>query len=112
MIESGDLSLFSAVERLWHGDYVRIRGYRRELSHWCTRVIGSESDSVDGNLDHWLVNGNYGGKFIELAETIVQSEKSKLEKVIELVILESIRALSKTASKEQLAILGTRMINF
>jgi hypothetical protein len=42
----------------------------------------------------------------------VQSEKSKLEKVIELVILESIRALSKTASKEQLAILGTRMINF
>ena len=40
---------------------------------------------------------------------MVKSEKSKSEKVIDLVILESIRALSKTASKENLAILGTRM---
>ena len=109
MIQSGDLSLFSAVERLWYGDYVRIRGYRRELSHWCIRVIGSVSDPVDGNLDHWLVNENYGRKFIKLAETIVQSEKSKSEIVNQLVILESVRALSKTASKEQLAILGARM---
>ena len=35
---------------------------------------------------------------VELAESIVQSKNSKLEKVIELVILESIRALSKSAS--------------
>ena len=109
IIESGDLTLFSAVERLWYGDYVRIRGYNRELSHWCAKVFVAESDSIDGNLNHWLVNGNYGGKFIELAETIVENKKSKSEKVIELVILESIRALSKSASKIQLAILGTRM---
>lgn len=109
MIQSGDLSLFSAVERLWYGDYVRIRGYRRELSHWCIQVIGSVSDPVDGNLDHWLVSGNYGRKFIKLAETIIQSEKSKSKIVNQLVILESVRALSKTASKEQLAILGARM---
>ena len=112
MIKRGDLVLFSSVERIWNGDYVRIRGYRRELSHWLTKPIKNDSGHLESNLNHWVVKGHYGKKFISIAENIVQSEKYKSEKVEELVILESIRALSKTASKEQLVILGARMYRF
>ena len=109
MITSGNLPLFSAIERLWDGDYPRIRGYRRELSHWSTQFVGSDSDPIDGNFNHWILSGEYGRKFIDLAEGIVENNKAKPEKVKELVTLESIRALFNNASKEQLAMLGARM---
>ena len=110
MIESGDVSLLSSVSRLWDGDYVRIRGYRRELSHWCTQVIVSVS-GLEPYPHHWLLNKEKR-RFILEAETIVGSEKSQSEKANALVILEAVRALSKTATQTQLEILGTRVDQF
>ena len=63
MIESGDVSLLSSVSRLWDGDYVRIRGFRRELSYWCSQAFVTAAN-IKPNTNHWLLNGK-NKKFIE-----------------------------------------------
>ena len=107
MIESGDLSLFGSVARLWEGDYVRIRGFRRELSYWCSQAFVTAAN-IKPNTNHWLLNGK-NKKFIKEAESIIKSNNSETEKANALVILEAVRALSKTASPAQLGILGARL---
>ena len=54
VIESGDLSLLGAVSRLWEGDYVRIRGYQREISHWCSQTFLTTLN-IKPSLNHWLL---------------------------------------------------------
>ena len=110
MIESGDLSLLGAISRLWDGDYVRIRGYQRELSHWCSQIIISDA-GLAPDQNHWLLD-QVKRKFILVAETIIVSEKSQSEKANALVILEAVRALSKTATHTQLGLLGVRLDGF
>ncbi len=107
MIESGDLSLLASVSRLWEGDYVRIRGYQREISHWCSQTFFTASN-IEPSPDHWLLKDKKR-KFIHEAETIVKSQKSQSEKANALVILEAVRTLFKTASPTQLGILGARL---
>mgnify|MGYP001076094246 FL=1 len=107
MIESGDVSLLSSVSRLWDGDYVRIRGFRRELSYWCSQAFVTAAN-IKPNTNHWLLNGK-NKKFIKEAESIIKSNNSETEKANALVILEAVRALSKTTSPAQLGILGARL---
>ena len=107
MIESGDLSLLGAVSRLWEGDYVRIRGYQREISHWCSQSFFTTLN-IKPSLNHWLLKDKKR-KFIHEAETIVKSQKSQSEKANALVILEAVRSLLKTASPTQFGILGARL---
>jgi len=107
VIESGDLSLLGAVSRLWEGDYVRIRGYQREISHWCSQVF-STTLNIKPNLNHWLLQDEKR-KFIHEAETIVKSQKSQSVKANTLVILEAVRSLLKTTSPTQFGILGARL---
>jgi len=107
MIESGDLSLLGSVSRLWEGDYVRIRGYQREISHWCSQTFFTASN-IKPSPDHWLLKDKKRN-FIHEAETIVKSQKSQSEKANALVILEAVRTLFKTASPTQLGILGARL---
>jgi hypothetical protein len=107
MIEFGDLSLLGSVSRLWEGDYVRIRGYQREISHWCSQAFFTTLN-IKPSLNHWLLKDKKR-KFIHEAETIVKSQKSQSEKANALVILEAVRSLLKTASPTQFGILGTRL---
>ena len=107
VIESGDLSLLGAVSRLWEGDYVRIRGYQREISHWCSQNIFTTLN-IKPSLNHWLLKDKKR-KFIHQAETIVKSQKSQSEKANALVILEAVRSLYKTTSPTQFGILGARL---
>ena len=107
MIESGDLSLLGAVSRLWEGDYVRTRGYQREISHWCSQAFFTTLN-IKPSLNHWLLKDKKR-KFIHEAETIVKSQISQSEKANALVILEAVRSLLKTASPTQFGILGARL---
>jgi hypothetical protein len=107
MIESGDLSLLGSVSRLWEGDYVRIRGYQREVSHWCSQAIYTTLN-IKPSFNHWLLKDKKR-KFIHQAETIVKSQKSQSEKANALVILEAVRSLYKTTSPTQFGILGARL---
>ncbi len=107
MIESGDLPLLGSVSRLWEGDYVRIRGYQREISHWCSQTFFTASN-IKPSPDHWLLKDKKRN-FIHEAETIVKSQKSQSEKANALVILEAVRSLLKTTSPTQFGILGARL---
>jgi hypothetical protein len=107
MIESGDLSLLGAVSRLWEGDYVRIRGYQREISHWCSQSFFTTLN-IKPSLNHWLLKDKKR-KFIHEAETIVKSQMSQSEKANALVILEAVRSLLKTVSPTKFGILGARL---
>lgn len=107
MVESLNPTLFTSVLRLWDGDYVRLRGFQRELSHWCSHVIKTESDIY--SIQSHCLESNDPKKFINSAESIVDSNKSQSEMADQLVMLESIRALSKIVSQEQLEILGARL---
>lgn len=85
-----DPSFLASLLRIWEGDYVRIRGYRRELSHWINlsmkinkQILFTESDNLS------IKNFN----FIELAEKIVLGNGENIES--DLVILESLRYLNK-----------------
>jgi hypothetical protein len=107
MIESGDLSLLGAISRLWEGDYVRTRGYQREISHWCSQAFFTTLN-IKPSLNHWLLKDKKR-KFIHEAETIVNNQKSQSEKENALVILEAVRSLLKTTSPTQFGILGARL---
>jgi len=107
MIKSGDLSLFGAISRLWDGDYVRIRGYQREMSYWCSQN-NFTTLNIEPNLNHWLLKDKKR-KFIHEAESIVQSQKSQSVKANKLVILDAVRSLLKTTSPTQFGILGARL---
>ena len=108
MIKWGDIPLFAAIERLWKGDYVRIRGYQRELSYWLSQVRMVEKEKIKPNPSHWLADHD-SKKFISCAERIVMNEKIQKEKATELVNLEAVRYLSKNANEQEIGILGSRL---
>ena len=103
----GNIELFTAIDRIWKGDYVRIRGYRRELSYWLEQIKTNNGIDIDIINNHGLLIIR-PETFINYAENIIQAEKTQNEKAKELVTLEAIRDLSRNANKQELAILGTR----
>ena len=102
---------FSSVWRLWNSDYVRSKNYQREISHWLTELDLDEGSSFDLNQKHWLQkkNNDSGNRFIALAESIVKDDKSTLDRGCDLVILESLRGLSRISSKDGNRIISIRL---
>jgi hypothetical protein len=98
---SGDISQLNkmaAARRLWKGDYVRIEGHRRELSHWFS-LLDEGAEKVDGKtimdgLGDYVNNG--GNFFIQMAEDL-QDQTNWEEKIIQ---LESLRYFIKNATKQ------------
>ena len=73
------LILFSSVLRLWNGDYVRIRGYQRELSHWIKK------NSITNKNQNFLTSKNIENSFIvpnfiKKAEAVV-TRKNKIKNI-------------------------------
>ncbi len=103
MILSGEVNLFSSVERLWNGDYVRVESYRRELSHWCLEMsegIKIKNKKKPISFSFKDKNNNF---FINLGESIVlDKNKSLKERINGLVILESLRAMKKMSKSNQI----------
>jgi len=98
--DSSELSQIAAARRLWEGDYVRINGYRRELSHWFSKlnVEGEKminKKTVDVLLDYVQNGGNY---FIELAENLIKTTGWEAK----IIQLEALRFYAKNASLKDL----------
>ncbi len=107
VVNGGDLIWFAAVKRLWEGDYVRIRGFRRELSFALNQfmmVDTSQTDQYKNDVDF-----NDPLLFIHSAEKLVSTKQSKLNIGNQLVNLESIRAMSRVVSSQQIHVLGPRL---
>lgn len=85
-----DPSFLASLLRIWEGDYVRIRGYRRELSHWINLSMNINKQFLFTESDNLSIK-NFN--FIELAEKIVLGNGENIES--DLVILEALRYLNK-----------------
>ena len=100
MFFKSDPILFSSVLRLWNGDYVRIRGYQRELSHWIkknSRTNKNQNFTTSKNIENSLTPPN----FIKKAEAVV-TRKNKIKNIADdLINLEAFRFLYKKKSKEE-----------
>lgn len=107
IIKSGDIIYFSAIENIWNGNYVRIRGYRRELSYWISKIKLNESVTTE-LLDGHFLKDTEKRSYIALAEKIINKEKTQNEKARNLVILESIRSMCKATDENVLSYMGSR----
>ena len=107
IIKSGDIIYFSAIENIWNGNYVRIRGYRRELSYWLSKIKLNESVTTE-LLDGHFLKDTEKRSYIALAEKIINKEKTQNEKARNLVILESIRSMCKATDENVLSYMGSR----
>lgn len=92
-------TLFSSVLRLWDGDYVRIRGYRRELSHWIKKNNVTNKNqifSTSNNIERSLTLPN----FIKKAEAIITRKNNTKNIETDLVTLEALRFLYRKKSNK------------
>lgn len=95
----------SSANRLWDGNYIRINGIRRELSHWYASL---EFEFVNGSkiikgLEEYVENG--GNLFIECAEELIKHPNFEI-KIIE---LEAIRFFLKKAPKKDYPIIAKHL---
>jgi len=98
MLFNLDSSFFASFLRIWEGDYVRIRGYRRELNHWISLNMKNGKE-IFLEEENYLSMKDYN--FIELAEKIVVRNDENIES--DLVILESLRYLYKEYDEKRKA---------
>ena len=111
VIESGEIILFSVIERIWNGDYVRLKGYKRELSYWLSDRFLNKSSNFD-LIEYSKIENKKFICFIPIAEKIVKQNKSINKKAIEIIKLESIRGLSRLLNENQIEYFNKRFDNF
>ena len=96
VINSGDIVYYSAIKNIWNGDYVRSRGYRRELSYWLSK-IDLEQTIKDKQGPRYLLTHKVEKSFTAYAKEIINNDsKTKNQKAKELVTLEAVRSILKT----------------
>ena len=81
IIQFGDVKLFSAVERLWKGDYVRKGSYRRELSYWCHCISDNEKMLNQKSQTSFSFKDKNYNFFIKLGESIILDKKNISAKI-------------------------------
>ena len=100
----------AAVWRLWESEYMRLPGFKREISHWVNNQNTIKNENLDGsNPDYMVKFRNEGGNyFVKLAENIIQSKNQDVER---LAALEAIRFFVKKMPIDCLPIVAKK-INF
>ena len=81
---------FTSAHRFWNGEYVRLEGYKREISFWIKNQYNQNEILIDCNIKkeikRYFENG--GSFFIEIAEDLIDKESK-------IIYLESLRYLTK-----------------
>ena len=100
----------AAVWRLWESEYMRLPGFKREISHWISNQNITQNRNPDGSNHDSMVKfrkegGNY---FVKLAEDITQSKGNIVER---LIALEALRFFVKKMPIDCLPIVSNK-INF
>ena len=100
----------AAVWRLWESEYMRLPGFKREISHWISNQNITQNGNPDGsNPDNMVKFRNEGGNyFVKLAENIIQSKGNIVER---LIALEALRFFVKKMPIDCLPIVSNK-INF
>ena len=81
---------FTSGHRFWNGEYVRLEGYKREISFWIKNQYYQSEMKIDKNIkkEITLYFKNGGNFFIEVAEDLINKKN-------DIIYLESLRYLSK-----------------
>ena len=105
-----DWITIAAVWRLWESEYMRLPGFKREISHWINNQNTIKNENSDGsNPDNMVKFRKEGGNyFVKLAENIIQSKNQDVER---LAALEAIRFFVKKMPIDCLPIVAKK-INF
>ena len=107
IIQGGDIIIFSAIQNIWNGDYVKVRSYRRELSYWLNKMRFDASTETNLIDNHFLMDLN-NQFYIRLAEKIINQKISISQKAMSLVTLEAIRSITKNIDEKSLRYIGSR----
>ena len=105
-----DWITIAAVWRLWESEYMRLPGFKREISHWISNQNITQNGNLDGsNPDNMIKFRKEGGNyFVKLAENIIQSKNQVVER---LAVLEALRFFVKKMPIDCLPIVAKK-INF
>ena len=105
-----DWITIAAIWRLWESEYMRLPGFKREISYWINNQNTIKNENLNGsNPDYMLKFRNEGGNyFVKLAENIIQSKNQVVER---LAALEAIRFFVKKMPIDCLPIVAKK-INF
>ena len=105
-----DWITIAAIWRLWESEYMRLPGFKREISHWISNQNITQNGNPDGsNPDNMIKYRKEGGNyFVKLAENIIQSKNQVVER---LAALEAIRFFVKKMPIDCLPIVAKK-INF
>mgnify|MGYP003322894148 FL=1 len=108
--KSIDWITVAAVWRLWESEYMRLPGFKREISYWINNQNTIKNENSDGsNPDNMVKFRKEGGNyFVKLAENIIQSKNQDVER---LAALEAIRFFVKKMPIDCLPIVAKK-INF
>ena len=100
----------AAIWRLWESEYMRLPGFKREISHWISNQNITQNGNPDGsNPDNMVKFRKEGGNyFVKLAEDITQSKGNIVER---LIALEALRFFVKKMPIDCLPIVSNK-INF
>ena len=105
-----DWITIAAVWRLWESEYMRLPGFKREISHWISNQNITQNGNLDeSNPDNMIKFRKEGGNyFVKLAENIIQSKNQVVER---LAVLEALRFFVKKMPIDCLPIVAKK-INF
>ena len=107
VIKSGNILLFSAINRIWLGDYTREKDYQREISHWLGEL--SSNSMIETVLEENHKLKNIDSKFfIKRAEKIIFGKETEFEKAEKLIRLEAIRSFSRYLNDYQMSLIAKR----
>ena len=100
----------AAIWRLWESEYIRLPGFKREISHWISNHNTTKNENPDGsNPDNMVKFRKEGGYyFVKLAENIIQSKNHVVERI---AALEALRFFVKKMPIDCLPIVAKK-INF
>ena len=108
LINNGDIVLFMAMKRIWESEYVRSRGYNREISYWLTKI---DFQQLDESKNNYIFQKLKKLSFILVAEDLVKGKKNTDEKLEALLLLEALRSAYNMIDKKQYNKLVSRFIN-
>lgn len=94
------IPLFSAIMRLWEGDYVRINTYKNAISKWLNMQRINPVTNKNGSTDELEKYNLHGGRyFIDIAESIVKNNLPD-EAINQIVQLEALRGIAKNVGSD------------
>ena len=95
-----DIIKYSAMIRIWEGDYVRISSYQREISSWLDIKFSNQSkiDKKSNQLSFEdVIQYN---DFVKIAESIIINEGSAEKKSRDIITLDALRYLKNKSGNE------------